>query len=82
MRAELSAYEGRPIPWAARQSPSGHDVLTYTDASPAPEPSHDSPADGETPVELCPQGPPRHMSTRNAILPSHAGWGVSVSGSA
>jgi hypothetical protein len=54
MRAELSAYEGRPILWAARLSPSGHDVLVYTDASPAPASPHDDPAEGETLVELRP----------------------------
>ncbi|MGW5433230.1 DUF6417 family protein [Streptomyces sp. NPDC004059] len=47
MRAELSATEGRPILWAARLSPHGHYVLTYTGASPAPEP-HQGPADDET----------------------------------
>ncbi|MGW7256571.1 hypothetical protein [Streptomyces sp. NPDC054834] len=41
---ELSAHEGRPIVWAARLSPCGRDVLTYTDASPAPEQPHDTPA--------------------------------------
>jgi hypothetical protein len=54
MRAELSAREGRPILWAARLSPSGHDLLIYTDASPAPAPPHDGPAEGETLVELRP----------------------------
>lgn len=28
-RAELSALEGRPVRWAARLTPYGHDTLTY-----------------------------------------------------
>ena len=51
--AELSAWEGRPVLWAARLSPCGHDVLIYADVSPAPVPQH-KPADGETLVGLRP----------------------------
>lgn len=28
-RAELSVLEGRPVRWAARLTPHGHDTLTY-----------------------------------------------------
>ncbi|MGF1238298.1 DUF6417 family protein [Streptomyces sp. 2-6] len=54
MRAELSAREGRPVRWAARLPPVGHDVLTYPDAGQAPVPQPDGPADGEQLVELRP----------------------------
>ncbi|KUM96190.1 hypothetical protein AQI95_42725 [Streptomyces yokosukanensis] len=53
-RAELSVWEDRPILWAARLSPSGHDVLTYMDASPAPAAQHESLPEGESMVELRP----------------------------
>ena len=53
VRAELSAWEGRPVLWAARLSPCGHDLLIYADVSPAPAPQH-KPADGDTLVELRP----------------------------
>ena len=36
-REELSVLEGRPVRWAARLTPYGHDTLAY--ASPAPGPS-------------------------------------------
>jgi hypothetical protein len=52
MRAELSAYEGRPIRWAARLTGPGRDVLVYTEASPAPEHQPGGPAQGERLVEL------------------------------
>ncbi|MGW5433182.1 DUF6417 family protein [Streptomyces sp. NPDC004059] len=52
MRAELSAYEGRPVVWAARLSGHGRDVLDYTEASPAPDRRPDEPAQGERLVEL------------------------------
>lgn len=49
-RAELSAYAGRPVVWAARPSSEGLDILLYTEArthpspqqppSPEPEPGH------------------------------------------
>ncbi|MGW1328120.1 DUF6417 family protein [Streptomyces antibioticus] len=35
-RAELSAWEGRPVRWAARLSAAGHDLLAYARARPAP----------------------------------------------
>ncbi|MGW1169118.1 DUF6417 family protein [Streptomyces sp. NPDC002550] len=50
-RAELSAYEDRPVRWAARLSPHGHDALTYADADPTPE-RQQLPAGGERLVEL------------------------------
>lgn len=37
-RAELSAYAGRPVVWAARPSGEGHDVLLYTEARARPTP--------------------------------------------
>ncbi|MFI6359293.1 DUF6417 family protein [Streptomyces sp. NPDC050743] len=54
MRAELSAHEGRPILWAARLTPQGHDVLAYTDASPAPVVQLQGLVDGEQLIELRP----------------------------
>ncbi|MFE2669258.1 DUF6417 family protein [Streptomyces mirabilis] len=33
-RAELSALEGRPVRWAARVTPYGHDTLTYGQSRP------------------------------------------------
>lgn len=53
-RAELSAYEGRPVRWAARLSAQGHDVLTYLQASPAPAPHSAAPVADEQVVELRP----------------------------
>ncbi|MER6032191.1 DUF6417 family protein [Streptomyces sp. NPDC001851] len=52
MRAELSAYEGRAVRWAARLTGHGRDVLAYTEASPAPEHRLEGPAMGERLVEL------------------------------
>ncbi|MGW0584662.1 hypothetical protein ACWD25_54255 [Streptomyces sp. NPDC002920] len=53
-RAELSAYEGGPVVWAARLSSHGHDVLTFGDASPVPA-SHPMPPEaGEHAIELRP----------------------------
>ncbi|MBV7698614.1 DUF6417 family protein [Streptomyces sp. TRM70350] len=37
-RAELSAYAGRPVAWAARPSGEGHDVLLYAEARARPTP--------------------------------------------
>ncbi|MEV0982615.1 DUF6417 family protein [Streptomyces sp. NPDC049915] len=54
VRAELSAYEGRPVLWAARLSAQGHDVLTYLNASPAPTPHSTPPAASEQVIELRP----------------------------
>ncbi|MEV0982533.1 DUF6417 family protein [Streptomyces sp. NPDC049915] len=54
VRAELSAYEGRPVLWAARLSPQGHDVLTYLHASPDPTPLSTPPAAEEQVIELRP----------------------------
>ncbi|MFF2518737.1 hypothetical protein [Streptomyces sp. NPDC058086] len=36
VRAEPSALEGRPVWWAARVTPYGHDTLTYAHARPQP----------------------------------------------
>ncbi|MFD5589426.1 DUF6417 family protein [Streptomyces sp. NPDC127063] len=54
IRAELSAHEGRPVLWAARLSPQGHDVLTYLDASPDPTPNCTPPSADEQVIELRP----------------------------
>ncbi|MCX4598377.1 DUF6417 family protein [Streptomyces sp. NBC_01549] len=35
--AELSALEGRPVRWAARLTPNGHDTLAYAQSRPRPE---------------------------------------------
>lgn len=35
-RAELSAWEGRPVRWAARLSAAGHDLLAYAGVRPVP----------------------------------------------
>jgi hypothetical protein len=51
-RAELSAWEGRPVRWAARVSAAGHDLLAYARSRPAP--TRPTPARGVTPVELLP----------------------------
>ncbi|WP_331740047.1 DUF6417 family protein (plasmid) [Streptomyces sp. NBC_00015] len=52
-RAALSAWEGRPVRWAARLAPDGHDLLLYA----ASRPRHTAPAGGPGPehrrVELC-----------------------------
>ncbi|MFF5185706.1 hypothetical protein ACFY30_18340 [Streptomyces sp. NPDC000345] len=52
-RATLSAGEGRPVRWAARLAPDGHDLLLYA----ASRPRHTAPTDGPGPgrrrVELC-----------------------------
>ncbi|MGW0185742.1 DUF6417 family protein [Streptomyces sp. NPDC003362] len=53
-RAELSACKGRPVLWAARLSPVGHDVLAYAEASPPSVPIPDQPGPGEQLVELRP----------------------------
>ncbi|MEU7337340.1 DUF6417 family protein [Streptomyces sp. NPDC007074] len=52
-RAELSVLEGRPVRWAARLTPHGHDALTYGRLRPRAEPT---PAESGTgrPVELIP----------------------------
>lgn len=38
-RAELSAWEGRPVRWGARLTPYGHDTLAYARSRPQPAPS-------------------------------------------
>ncbi|MFF3663261.1 hypothetical protein [Streptomyces olivochromogenes] len=37
-RAELSALEGRPVRWAARLTPYGHDTFAYGQSRPGPNP--------------------------------------------
>ncbi|MEH0450048.1 DUF6417 family protein [Streptomyces sp. B21-102] len=51
-RAELSAWEGRPVRWAGQLSPAGHDLLTYARSRPTPTPTTAEP--GATPVDLLP----------------------------
>lgn len=51
-RAELSAWEGRPVRWAVRLSAIGHDLLAYAGVRPAPTPL--GPGPGEQLVELAP----------------------------
>ncbi|WP_331730944.1 DUF6417 family protein (plasmid) [Streptomyces sp. NBC_00016] len=51
-RAELSAWEGRPVRWAVRLSATGHDLLAYAGVRPAPTPLEPGP--GEQLVELAP----------------------------
>ncbi|MGW2621005.1 DUF6417 family protein [Streptomyces sp. NPDC001500] len=51
-RAELSAWEGRPVRWAARPTPCGHDLLLYSSLRPQPAP--DQPGPGLRRVELIP----------------------------
>ncbi|MFE9455037.1 DUF6417 family protein [Streptomyces sp. NPDC006739] len=51
-RAELSVCEDRAVWWAARLTAHGQDVLAYADATPAPAPSPERPAEGEQPIEL------------------------------
>ncbi|MFH8939475.1 DUF6417 family protein [Streptomyces griseosporeus] len=50
VRAELSAWEGRPVRWAARLTSSGRDVLAYHRHGPAP--TRPEPGPGQTLVEL------------------------------
>ncbi|MGW4566469.1 DUF6417 family protein [Streptomyces sp. NPDC004561] len=52
MRAELSAYEGVPIRWAARLTGHGQDALAYAEASPSAGHLPDGSADGERLIEL------------------------------
>lgn len=51
-RAELSAWEGRPVRWAVRLAAAGHDLLAY-DCS-RPDPVASRPGPGERLVELAP----------------------------
>ncbi|MFF9275026.1 DUF6417 family protein [Streptomyces griseosporeus] len=50
VRAELSAWEGRPVRWAARLTGPGRDVLAYHRHGPAP--TRPEPGPGQTLVEL------------------------------
>ncbi|MEU1502196.1 DUF6417 family protein [Streptomyces sp. NPDC005732] len=52
-RAELSVLEGRPVRWAARLTPRGHDTLTYGRLRPRAESLPTGP-DGVRRVELIP----------------------------
>ncbi|MEU8950793.1 DUF6417 family protein [Streptomyces sp. NPDC048489] len=52
-RAELSVLEGRPVRWAARLTPHGHDALLYGRLRPRAAPAPAVPGPGR-PVELIP----------------------------
>ncbi|MCQ9178657.1 hypothetical protein KMT30_06355 [Streptomyces sp. IBSBF 2953] len=51
-RAELSAWEGRAVRWAARPTPCGHDLLLYSRLR--PQPAAEEPGPGLHRVELIP----------------------------
>ncbi|MEV5842230.1 DUF6417 family protein [Streptomyces sp. NPDC051985] len=51
-RAELSAWEGRPVRWAVRLSAIGHDVIAFARSQPAP--ARSEPAADARVVELLP----------------------------
>ncbi|WP_329537613.1 DUF6417 family protein (plasmid) [Streptomyces sp. NBC_01450] len=53
-RAELSVVEGRPVRWAARLTPYGHDTLVYGQSRPRVEPSPGEAASDRQVVELIP----------------------------
>ncbi|MFF8029831.1 DUF6417 family protein [Streptomyces sp. NPDC007896] len=53
-RAELSALEGRPVRWAARLTPGGHDTLAYGQSRPRAEPSPGNAGLNRQLVELIP----------------------------
>ncbi|MFF2518757.1 DUF6417 family protein [Streptomyces sp. NPDC058086] len=53
-RAELSALEGRPVRWAARLTPYGHDTLAYGQSRPRAEPPPGEAAPDRQLVELIP----------------------------
>ncbi|MFF1605667.1 hypothetical protein ACFVYV_51595 [Streptomyces mirabilis] len=53
-RAELSALEGRPVRWAARLTPYGHDTLAYGQSRPRAEPSSGNAGLNRQLVELVP----------------------------
>ncbi|MDX2557206.1 MULTISPECIES: DUF6417 family protein [Streptomyces] len=53
-RAELSAWEGTVVLWAARLSPAGHDLLLYARSRPRPGNAVDKPKAGLRLVKLLP----------------------------
>ncbi|MEU1567722.1 DUF6417 family protein [Streptomyces mirabilis] len=53
-RAELSVLEGRPVRWAARLTPYGHDTLAYGQSRPRAEHSPGEAASDRQVVELIP----------------------------
>ncbi|MEU0823126.1 DUF6417 family protein [Streptomyces mirabilis] len=53
-RADLSALEGRPVRWAARLTPYGHDTLAYGQSRPRAKPSPGSAGPDRQLVELIP----------------------------
>ncbi|MFE2473101.1 DUF6417 family protein [Streptomyces mirabilis] len=53
-RAELSVLEGRPVRWAARLTPYGHDTLVYGQSRPRAEPPPGEAAPDRQLVELIP----------------------------
>ncbi|WP_328834600.1 DUF6417 family protein [Streptomyces europaeiscabiei] len=53
-RAELSAWEGALVLWAARVAPAGHDLLLYARSRPCPETAPEGPGPEQRLVELRP----------------------------
>ncbi|WP_327731336.1 DUF6417 family protein [Streptomyces sp. NBC_00487] len=53
-RAELSAWEGTAVLWAARVAPAGHDLLLYARLRPCPEAAPEEPGPEHRLVELRP----------------------------
>ncbi|MFD9042515.1 hypothetical protein [Streptomyces bottropensis] len=53
-RAELSAWEGTAVLWAARVAPAGHDLLLYARLRPCPEAAPEEPGPEHLLVELRP----------------------------
>ncbi len=74
-RAELSAWEGTVVLWAARLSPAGHDLLLYARTRPRPGNAVEEPDAGRRLVKLmpsqmaarvCSTSPTRHRAARAA----------------
>ncbi|MGW1675485.1 DUF6417 family protein [Streptomyces sp. NPDC002324] len=53
-RAELSAWEGTAVLWAARLAPAGHDLLLYARLRPRPETPQEEPGPEHRLVKLRP----------------------------
>ncbi|MFE9769573.1 DUF6417 family protein [Streptomyces sp. NPDC005808] len=74
-RAELSAWEGRTVRWAARLTPYGHDTLTYAQSRPQPAPSPGETDPDRKLVELIPSQMTAlrlfvHLAGRLRVLPA------------
>ncbi|WP_229871152.1 DUF6417 family protein [Streptomyces phaeofaciens] len=53
-RAALSLWEERPVRWATRLTPPGHDLLLYARHCPRPDTDQRAPSPGARKVELIP----------------------------